>query len=77
MLELKAYILINILFYKKNINYEKIFNRIIENQLDKLSIHKSYKLLAHSKCINHISEIINSEIEFISFDKFILTLVFR
>ena len=38
--------------------------RIIENQLDKLSIHKSYNLLAHSKCINHISEIINILLRF-------------
>ena len=63
-LELKAYILINILLDKKNLNYEKIFNKIIENQLDRLSVHKSYNLLEQSKCINHISEIINILLRF-------------
>lgn len=59
MLELKAYILINILINKKNLNYEKKFNKIVENSLDNLSVHKSYNLVEHSKFINHISEIIN------------------
>ena len=59
MLELKAYILINILINKKKLNYEKKFHKIVENNLDNLSVHKSYNLLEHSKFINHISEIIN------------------
>lgn len=59
LLELKAHILTSILLNKKKINYEKKFNKIIENQLDTLSMHKSYNLLQHSIFINQISEIIS------------------
>jgi len=59
LLEFKTYVLTSIITNKKNLNYEKIFIKIILNQLDSLSMHKSYNLLEHSKFINHISEIIN------------------
>ena len=59
LLEFKTYVLTSIITDKKNLNYEKIFIKIILNQLDNLSMHKSYNLLEHSKSINHISEIIN------------------
>ena len=59
LLELKTYILINIILEKSNYFYEEKFIKIIENQVDKSSIHKSYNLLEHSKFINHISETID------------------
>ena len=59
MIELKTYILISIILNKKKINFDKKFYKIVENQIDIISFHKSYNLLEHSKFINHISEIIN------------------
>ncbi len=41
---------------KKDINYIKF---VIDNQIDKLGMHKSYNLLEHSKFINNVNEIKN------------------
>ena len=64
LLEFKASILINILLGKYSISYKKIFEEIIENQIDKISIHKSYNIIEHSKFVNHINEIINIFLRF-------------
>ena len=41
---------------RKNIAYVKF---IVENQIDKLGMHKSYNILEHSKFINNLNEIKN------------------
>ena len=40
----------------ENIAYVKF---IVENQIDKLGMHKSYNILEHSKFINNLNEIKN------------------
>ena len=64
LLEFKASILINILLGRYSISYKKIFEEIIENQIDEISIHKSYNIIEHSKFVNHINEIINIFLRF-------------
>ena len=59
LIELKANILINIILKKKNTNYEQKFIKIIKNQLDDFSFHKSYNIIEHSIFINDIGEIIS------------------
>ncbi len=57
--DLIAYLLCCLLLKKINeaeINYIKF---IVDNQIDKIGVHKSYNLLEHSKFINNISEIKN------------------
>ena len=41
---------------EKQINYIKF---IVQRQIDKLGIHKSYNILEHSKCLNNLIEIKN------------------
>ena len=41
---------------KKKINYIKF---IVDNQIDKIGVHKSYNLLEHSKFINNLNEMKN------------------
>ena len=41
---------------RKNIDYIKF---IVDNQIDKLGMHKSYNILEHSKFINNLNEIKN------------------
>ena len=42
--------------HQKNIDYIKF---IVDRQIDKLGMHKSYNLLEHSKFINNLNEIKN------------------
>ena len=57
--DLLAYLL-SILILKriniKEINYLKF---IIDNQIDKIGMHKSYNILEHTKFINNLEEIKN------------------
>ncbi len=57
--DLIAYLLSLLLF--KKFYYKKIFylKFIVENQIDKLGMHKSYNILEHSKFINNLNEIKN------------------
>ncbi len=57
--DVKAYLLSLLII--KRINYKKIdyIKFIIENQVDKIGMHKSYNLLEHSKFINNLNEIKN------------------
>ena len=64
LIELKTYILINTITNNKNLKFENKFISITKNQLDSLSVHKTYNILEHSKFINHISEIINILLRF-------------
>ncbi len=57
--DIKAYLLSSLITNRlndKKINYIKY---IIENNIDKLGMHKSYNLLEHSKFINNLNEIKN------------------
>ena len=57
--DIKAYLLACLIvnkFNRKKIDYIKF---IIEHQIDKLGMHKSYNLLEHSKFINNLKEIKN------------------
>ena len=57
--DIVAYSLSSLIFKKfniKDINYIKF---IIENQVDKLGMHKTYNVLEHSKFINNINELKN------------------
>ena len=57
--DIVAYSLSSLIFKKfniKDINYIKF---VIENQVDKLGMHKTYNVLEHSKFINNINELKN------------------
>ena len=57
--DLVAFLLSSIIlkkFKEKNLSYIKF---IIENQIDKLGMHKSYNVLEHTKFINNLNEIKN------------------
>jgi len=57
--DIKAYLLSSLIINKlndKKINYIKF---IIEKNIDRLGMHKSYNLLEHSKFINNLNEIKN------------------
>ena len=57
--DIKAYLLSSLITNRlndKKINYIKY---IVENNIDKLGMHKSYNLLEHSKFINNLNEIKN------------------
>ena len=57
--DLVAYLLSSLIvnkFNKRKIDYIKF---IVENQIDKIGMHKSYNLLEHSKFINNLNEIKN------------------
>ena len=57
--DLVAYSLSSLIFKKFNIKDIKYIKFIIENQVDKLGMHKTYNVLEHSKFINNINELKN------------------
>ncbi len=57
--DLVAYSLSSLIFKKFNIEDLNYIKFIIENQVDKLGMHKTYNVLEHSKFINNINELKN------------------
>ena len=57
--DLIAFLISNLLLKKNNINNISYTKFIIEYQIDKLGMHKSYNILEHSKFINNLIEIKN------------------
>tara|TARA_B100000989_G_scaffold295808_1_gene277612 strand:+ start:2380 stop:3912 length:1533 start_codon:yes stop_codon:yes gene_type:complete len=75
--DLIAFLISNLLLKKNNTNKISYIKFIIEHQIDKLGMHKSYNVLEHSKFINNLNEIKNILLFFQaneagSFDKLIL-----
>ena len=58
LLEFKVYILIKLILNEDIKNLKNKFELILENQLDSLSIHKTYNFFEHAKFINNINEIV-------------------
>ncbi len=57
--DLKAYLLAFALVKKINESEIDYIKFIVDNQIDKIGVHKSYNLLEHSKFVNNLSEIKN------------------
>ncbi len=57
--DLIAYLLSNLIIKKINKRKIKYIKFIVDNQIDKLGMHKSFNLLEHSKFINNLNEIKN------------------
>ena len=57
--DLVAYSLSSLIFKKFNIRDMNYIKFIIDNQVDKLGMHKTYNVLEHSKFINNINELKN------------------
>ena len=57
--DLVAYVLSTSILNKFSIKDVEYIKFIVENQVDKLGMHKSYNVLEHSKFINNINEIKN------------------
>ena len=57
--DLIAYLLSTLIIKKINTNKIEFLKFIVENQIDKLGMHKSYNVLEHSKLINNLNEIKN------------------
>ncbi len=57
--DLVAYVLSTSILNKFSIKDAEYIKFIVENQVDKLGMHKSYNVLEHSKFINNINEIKN------------------
>ena len=57
--EIKAYILSLLVVNKINKRKIDYIKFIVEYQIDKIGMHKSYNLLEHSKFINNLNEIKN------------------
>ncbi len=57
--DLVAYLLSCSILNRTNENKIKYVKFIVDNQVDKLGMHKSYNLLEHSKFINNLNEIKN------------------
>tara|TARA_B100000989_G_scaffold207443_1_gene157186 strand:+ start:1371 stop:2903 length:1533 start_codon:yes stop_codon:yes gene_type:complete len=57
--DILAYILSSLLINKINIGKIKYIKFIVEHQIDKIGMHKSYNILEHSKFINNLSELKN------------------
>ncbi len=57
--ELIAYLLSSLIIKKINSNKIEFLKFIVEKQIDKLGMHKSYNVLEHSKLINNLNEIKN------------------
>tara|TARA_B100000575_G_C23142394_1_gene665274 strand:+ start:549 stop:2075 length:1527 start_codon:yes stop_codon:yes gene_type:complete len=57
--DILAYLISNLIVRKININKIKMVKTIIDNQVDKLGMHKSFNVLEHAKFINNLREIKN------------------
>ena len=57
--DLIAFLISNLILKKNNINNINYIKFIIEYQIDKLGMHKSYNILEHAKFINNLNEIKN------------------
>ena len=57
--DLVAYILSNLIQNKLNDRYLDYVIFIVEYQIDKIGVHKSYNLLEHAKFINNLNELKN------------------
>ena len=57
--DLKAAILASFLVNKFNKKFLFLIDYILDNQIDKFGMHKSYNLLEHAKFINNLTEIKN------------------
>ena len=57
--DLVAYSLSSLILEKYNVKDTNYIKFIIESQVDKLGMHKSYNILEHSKFINNINEVKN------------------
>ena len=57
--DLKAYLISSLLLNKMNEKKFGYLKFIVENQIDKIGMHKSYNLLEHYKFINNLNEIQN------------------
>ena len=57
--DILAFLLSSLLLKKFNDKKLKFIKFIVETQIDKLGIHKSYNLLEHAKFINNLNEIKN------------------
>ena len=57
--ELKAYVLSLFILKKDNIKNLYFYEKIINSQIDRLGVHKSYNILEHSKFINNLNELKN------------------
>ena len=57
--ELKAVILLSLIFNKNNLKFLKKTEAALDAQVDALGVHKSYNPLEHAKFINNINEIKN------------------
>ncbi len=57
--DLIAYLLSNLILKKTNAKEIDYIKFIVDNQVDKLGMHKSYNILEHSKFINNLNEIRN------------------
>ena len=57
--DIVAYFLAALITKKINRNNIEYLKFIVDTQIDKLGIHKSYNILEHSKYINNLNEIKN------------------
>tara|TARA_B100000989_G_scaffold298497_1_gene288109 strand:- start:1307 stop:2848 length:1542 start_codon:yes stop_codon:yes gene_type:complete len=57
--DLKAYLLSKIIINKDTRGSVEYIKFIVNNQIDKIGMHKSYNLLEHSKFINNLNEVKN------------------
>ena len=57
--ELKAVILLSLIFNKNNLKFLKKTEAVLDTQVDALGVHKGYNPLEHAKFINNINEIKN------------------
>ena len=57
--ELKAVILLSLIFNKNNLKFLKKTEAVLDKQVDALGVYKGYNPLEHAKFINNINEIKN------------------
>ena len=57
--DILAYVLSSLLINKINIGKIKYIKFIVDHQIDKIGMHKSYNVLEHSKFINNLNELKN------------------
>ena len=57
--DLIGYLLSSLIISKNNLSKIEYIKYVVDSQIDKLGMHKSYNLLEHSKFINNLNEIKN------------------